>query len=68
MAIDSILLLRFNYLKAIISVVILSTSVVGLLLLKYFVKLRVNAFYTILERQKAAKATHVFLGSTESSS
>lgn len=68
MKIDMVILLKINYFKAALSIIFLTASVIGLLLLKYFVKLRVYAFYSILEKNNINKATHAFISSKRTSS
>ena len=63
--IKSIVFLKFNYLKAICLTILLTSTVVGLLLLKYFRKLRAQVFYSVLEEAESKKSTHVYVISLE---
>ena len=60
--IDKTEYLEISYIKGIFLGILVCVSVVGLLLLKYFVSLRAKIFYS-----KAAKehATHVYVVSTD---
>lgn len=46
--IKEVMFLKFNFTKAISFTILLSISVIGLLFLKYFFKLRVKLFYSIV--------------------
>ena len=65
--IKEIYLLRFNYLKSIFFGVLLTVSIVGLLLLKYFQKMRVIVFYDSLEESQKGSVTHVYIKGQENS-
>jgi hypothetical protein len=56
-----VMYLRVNYLKAIILTTLLTLSVVGLILLKYFIKLRAKVFYSIVSFREIDTATHVYV-------
>lgn len=53
--------LRVNYLKAIILTTLLTLSVVGLILLKYFIKLRAKVFYSTVSFREIDTVTHVYV-------
>jgi hypothetical protein len=59
--VQSIRLLQFNRLKATLLGSLLTISIVGLLLLKYFKTLRVSVFYNTLQDNDLTQATHVFV-------
>jgi hypothetical protein len=52
-----------NYLKGIFFAFLLTISVVGLLLLKYYRILRVALFYTELEENQLEEATDIYVAS-----
>jgi len=43
----------------------MTCSIVGLLLLKYYKKLRAQTFYTILDENDSKESTHVYVKSQE---
>jgi hypothetical protein len=53
--------LRINYAKAVFLTVLMTLSVVGLLLLKYYKKLRALTFYNQLDLSEINEATHVYV-------
>lgn len=63
--VQSIQLLSISYFKFIILGFLLSISVIGLLLLKYFKKLRAAAFYNKLTDNDSRACTHVFVAGQE---
>jgi hypothetical protein len=65
--VKDIVLLKINYPKGLFLGTLLALSFVGLLLLKYFIKLRAFAFYSRLEASQAEEATHVFATGHEGS-
>lgn len=59
--IKSTTLLKLNYAKCIVFGSLLVLSLVGLLLLKYFKKLRALAFYVALRPAEVGEATHIYV-------
>jgi hypothetical protein len=57
--------LRINYPKAIILTSLLVISVVGLFLLKYFIKLRAKVLYSTLQHDEIQSVTHVYVKGQE---
>jgi hypothetical protein len=53
--------LQINYPKAVFLTVLMILSVVGLVLLKYYKKLRALTFYNELDLSEINKATHVYV-------
>jgi hypothetical protein len=58
-------LLRLNYPKAIFFGLLMTVSVVGLLLLKYYINLRTLLFYSILTPNEAHLSTHIYVKSSD---
>lgn len=56
-----VMYLRVNYLKAIILTTLLTLSVVGLILLKYFIKFRAKVFYSTVSFREIDTVTHVYV-------
>lgn len=54
-------MLRINYAKAFFFALIMAVSLVGLLLLKYFKRLRVALFYSSLLPSEISNATHIYV-------
>ena len=54
-------LLKINYCKAVLFGVLTTLSVVGLLLLKYYVKLRAYLFYGEVQVDDLDSATHIYV-------
>jgi hypothetical protein len=63
--IQSIVFLSRSYPKSIFLGTLLALSIVGLLLLKYFKKLRAAVFYNQLEDHDYRNCTHVFVRGQE---
>jgi hypothetical protein len=57
--------LRVNYPKGILLGILMSLTVVGLLLLKYYRSLRVILFYTKLKRNQLEEATDIYVVSED---
>jgi hypothetical protein len=58
-------LLRLNYPKAIFFWVLMTATVVGLLLLKYYISLRALLFYSSLSPNEAHLATHLYIKASD---
>jgi hypothetical protein len=58
-------LLSLNYPKAIFFGLLMTVSVVGLLLLKYYISLRTLLFYSALTPNEAHLATHIYAKSSD---
>ena len=58
-------LLKVNYVKGTLLFLLLAISVVGLLLLKYYKRLRARCFYDEIVLEEIEEATHLYLRSND---
>jgi hypothetical protein len=58
-------LLRLNYFKAFFFGLLMVVSLVGLLLLKYYISLRALLFYSSLSPTEAHLATHLYVKASD---
>jgi hypothetical protein len=63
--IRSIRYLRANYLKGGLLTSVLAITLVGLLCLKYFKKLRAFVFYDAVSEEELERITHVYVSGTD---
>lgn len=63
--IESIVYLRINHFKAVILTTLLTLTLVGLLLLKYFKQLRAIVFYDTISHDQLHDITHVYVKGNE---
>jgi hypothetical protein len=59
--IKEVMYLRVNYPKAIILTTLLTLSIVGLFLLKHFIKFRAKVFYSLITFDQIQSITHIFV-------
>jgi hypothetical protein len=63
--VKEVIYLRLSYPKAILLTTLLTLSVIGLFLLKYFIKLRARVFYTAITAADLAAITHIYVKGQE---